>query len=45
MLKSNLLCAVVALVTAITISSANAFGYLKASSTVAMVEPVNEVMD
>lgn len=31
MLKSNLLCALIALITAVTISSAHAFGYLKYS--------------
>lgn len=40
MLKSNLLCAVIALITAITISSAFARGYLTTTSTVVMNEAI-----
>ncbi|MBC7427751.1 MAG: hypothetical protein H7336_04005 [Bacteriovorax sp.] len=38
MLKSNLLCAFIALITAVTISSAFAHGYLSTFSPVAMNE-------
>ena len=40
MLKSNLLCAVIALVTAVTISSAFTHGYLTSTSLVAMNEAI-----
>ena len=40
MLKSNLLCAVIALITAVTISSAFARGYLTTTSIIAMNEAI-----
>lgn len=40
MLKSNLLCAVIALITAVTISSAFSNGYLTKTSLLAMNEAI-----
>ncbi|MBC7711882.1 MAG: hypothetical protein H7177_00985 [Rhizobacter sp.] len=42
MLKSNLFCALVAFITALTISSAFAHGYLTSTSTVAMNEAISK---
>ncbi len=45
MLKSNLLCAAVAVILALTISSAFANGYLSTTSTVAMNEAISQTLN